>query len=260
MTYLVQTTTNSLEAFIAGAKSHLGYKTRPGGQSDFAVRTGYTGHDVPWDGAFVDVVARDAGVKLPACVYTPSGLAEFSQQGRLKFRPRPGDIVFFGFATDKDFGTPHCGIVVDTTGVRMTDRFMTVEGHVNSGLPKGSQDRDGVYLRERWIYDVIGFGRPNFKARPGRDSDSMTVEKIIKLSNVRPTRKGHDIETVQLALQKLVNLRGFTAGAFDSKTKDAYARWQRIIGYTASSSTGIPDLSSLERLGKDSGLFLVSGN
>ena len=255
MTRLVQH--SNLDLFIAGAKSHLGYRTRPGGQSDFSAQIGYTSHDTPWAGAFIDIVARDAGLKIPSCVYTPTGLAEFSQQGRLKFRPRPGDIVFFGFATDKDFGTPHCGIVVDTTGVRMTDRFMTVEGNVNSGLPKGSQDRDGVHLRERWIYDAIGFGRPDFKARPSSKAISKTVAIELKFSNVRPGRKGRDIATVQLALEQFTDLRGFTAGVFDSSTKDAYARWQRMSGYVATNATGIPDLHSLEKLGRDSGLFTI---
>jgi peptidoglycan hydrolase-like protein with peptidoglycan-binding domain len=134
---------------------------------------------------------------------------------------------------------------------------MTVEGNVNSGLPKGSQDRDGVHMRDRWIYDVIGFGRPNFKARPSSKSTNETVAIEIKLSNVRPGRKGRDIATVQLALTQFTDLRGFTAGAFDSATKDAYARWQRMVGYVASSATGIPDLHSLERLGRDSGLFTI---
>lgn len=250
----------TVEKFLEEAKSHLGYRARPGGLSDFGKRVGYYGHDLPWSGAFIDCVARDSGIDIPACVYSTSGLAEFAQLGRLKFRPRPGDIVFFSFATDKDFSMPHVGIVADISNLRVNDHFSTIEAQVNSGLPKGLPDRDGVYSRTRWIHDVIGFGRPDFKARPGRTRETMTDQALVKFENVRPGRKHRDIETVQLALTRVADLRIFTAGAFDATTREAYARWQRMIGYVGSQADGTPTPDSLARLGRDSGIFSISEN
>lgn len=254
----LQKKTDLLDGFLSTAKSYLGYRARPGGLSDFGKTVGYWGHDLPWSGAFVDVVARESDVAMPACVYSPSGLAEFAQLRRLRSRPRPGDIVFFSFATDKDFGMPHVGIVTDTARLRETDRFTTVEAQVNSGLPRGLPDRDGVYERTRWLGDVIGFGRPNFKARPGYDVVKMLTDDVwINPENVRPGRKNRDIETVQVSLSIVCGLRNHKLGSWDSPTREAFARFQRMIGIVGSAADGLPTRDALRRLGRDSRVFGV---
>lgn len=256
---MFQPRTDLLEAFLSAARSHLGYRARPGGLSDFGKTVGYYGHDLPWSGAFIDVVAREAGISAPACVYTPSGLAEFAQQGRLKSRPRPGDIVFFSFATDKDFGMPHVGIVLDTRSVRETDRFTTIEAQVNAGLPKASKDLDGVFERSRWVGDVISFARPDFRRRPAKGSSTDVTDSIlIDETSVRPGRRNNDVATVQLALTQICDLRMHRLGTWDSATKEAFARYQRMIGIVGSQANGVPNLETLGRLGRDSGRFRVS--
>lgn len=245
-----------LGVFLETASSHLGYRARPGGLSDFGKTVGYLGHDIPWSGAFVDVVAREAGVTMPACVYSPSGLGEFAQMRRLKFRPRPGDIAFFTFATDKDFGTPHVGIVTDTTMIRETDRFSCIEAQINPGLPKAHKEHDGVFLRERWLGDTIGFGRPNFKARPAIGSaQGETDTFLIDPSSVRPGRRNKDIETVQYALSSMCSLRLHKLGTWDKPTQEAFARYQRMIGIVGSAADGIPTPEAIGRLGRDTGIF-----
>ncbi|WJZ48448.1 endolysin [Actinomycetia phage DSL-LC01] len=254
----LQKKTDLLESFLATAKSYVGYRARPGGLSDFGKTVGYWGHDLPWSGAFIDVVARETGLSIPACVYSPSGLAEFAQLRRLRFRPRPGDIVFFSFATDKDFGMPHVGIVTDTSRLRETYRFTTVEAQVNSGLPRGLPDRDGVYERTRWLGDVIGFGRPSFKARPGKDIvKTLTDPVYVTWENVRPGRKNRDIETVQIALTIAADLRIEKLGTWDQPTREAFARFQRIIGFVGSAADGLPTREALTRLGWDTEVFQV---
>ena len=247
-----------LDNFLSVAKSYLGYKTRPGGLSDFGRTVGYYGHDLPWSGSFIDVVARESNVVMPACVYTPSGLAEFAKQGRLNSRPRPGDIVFFSFATDKYFGMPHVGIVVDTRSIRETDRFTCIEAQINSGLPKASVDRDGVFLRDRWIGDVISFARPDFRPRLANSATNGVTDKIlIDVTSVRPGRKNKDIATVQIALTQSCDLRMHRLGTWDSATNEAFARYQRMIGIVGNDASGEPDSDSLGRLGRDSGHFRV---
>lgn len=249
--------TNDGQHFIELAESHLGYTARPGMQSHFGATVGYDG--LPWAGAFIDVVAREAGLDLPACVYTPSGLAEFISRRAWRPDPRPGDIVFLAFSIDGLFNMPHVGIVTGVDEWRRTGRFETIEAQVESGLPKGSKLHDGVYRRVRWSSDVLGFGRPDFKQRraQGVNKDE-TGGKVIRLTHVNGKKPNRAMETVQLALAVKAGLRNYRAGVLDSHTRAAYARWQRAIGYVGLDASGIPDLPSLQRLGRETGLFTAA--
>jgi hypothetical protein len=243
------------DLFIETAKSHLGYKTRPSGLSEFAVRTGYQGEAIPWSGAFIDCVARDSEIFLPACVYTPSGLAEFSADGLLVQSPQPGDIVFYAFPTTSQFGMPHCGIVSASDEYEQTGMFTAIEAQVSSGLPKASTDTNGVFERARWKYEVLAFARPKFSRRPATGNKKQTGDTLIKLQSVRVGRQNPSVQVMQNALVLLCDLQDYSAGEFDARTQQAYARWQRKIGFVHPDSTGIPDLSSLRLLGAISGLF-----
>lgn len=245
------------DRFLETARSHLGYKTRPSGLSEFAVRTGYKGESIPWSGAFIDCVARDSEIFLPACVYSPSGLAELIADGRLVQIPEPGDLVFYSFPTAEQFGMPHCGIVTGTGDYMQTDMFVAIEAQTNSGLPKASADRNGIFERTRWKYEVIAFARPDFSRRPAIGKNAQTGNVLIKLQSVRPGRQNPAVQTVQDALILLCDLRNHNAGEFDSTTQQAYARWQRQIGFVYPDCTGVPDPSSLKLLGEFSGLFSV---
>ena len=249
------------EEFIAAARGYLGYRTRPSGLSDFGVQTGYKGHAIPWSGSFIDVVARDAGVFMPACVYTPSGLAEFTHSRRIVSEPEPGDIVFYSFPTADQFGMPHVGIVTDVSQIRDTGMFVAIEAQVASGLPRASQSADGVFERVRWRYDVIAFARPDFSRRPGeepKNADGLAFAEI-RASRVRPGRRGPEVQTVQNALVRLAGLGGHEPGYFDVATQRAYARWQRQMGIVYPDCTGSPDVASLKLLGRVSESFKVVG-
>jgi hypothetical protein len=216
--------------------------------------TGYQG--LPWDGSFIDVVARESGVSLPPCVYTPTGMAEFIRLRRMHSRPQPGDIVFYNWSTGENFGSPHVGIVSDVTDWDRLKRIRVIEGMVNSGLAKASPVNDGVFERTRYGFDVIGFGRPNFNVQPAngntKKADGLPV---IHLSNLQLGKKHRDVARVQLALAQVVSLRNAKQGAFDGQTISAYARYQRSIGYAGTDASGIPDVDSLTRLGRDTGCF-----
>lgn len=248
-------TNDRLDAFLTAARDNLGYVSRPGMQSYHGSKVGYTG--VPWAGAFIDVVAREAGLELPRCTYTPAGMAEFMRQRRWHARPRPGDIVFFSFATGSNFDMPHCGIVTDVSEWDSNRRFRSIEGMVSSGLPRGTNTADGVHERTRYGYEVIGFGRPAFfKLRPARKLDGLTVSTV-RISHLRPAKgkTTEDIRTVQLALVAACGLRGYKAGMWDGSTRSAFAAWQRRVGFVGTDVTGMPDEVSLRRLGESTGLF-----
>lgn len=242
------------DQFLEIAKSHLGYKTRPSGLSDFGTQTGYSGHAIPWSGAFIDVVARDANVIMPACVYTPSGLGEFVAGRRVVSEPEPGDIVFYVFPTTDQFSMPHVGIVTDVADYKVTGVFTAIEAQVSSGLPRASTDKTGIFERPRWKYDVIAFARPDFELRPG-SVEMQTGPVFVNERTIRPGKSNAGVQAVQNALVSVAGLADFSAGAFDMATQRAYARWQRQIGYVHPDCTGIPDRSSLKILGHRTGAF-----
>jgi hypothetical protein len=264
--------------FTAEAGKWLRYHSRPGGGNIFSERVGYTAHGAPWDGAFIDCVAQDAGVYVPSLINPSSGLAEFFWARRIVNSPRPGDIVFFAFGTDAQFGPAHVGIVTGAEQWKSSGCFSTIEANV-AGQGK-TDDRDGVHLRTRWQNDVIAFGRPAFlrrkkkprpgigsksetgqlfrEPRPGIDSPVLTGLVFSKIEKqARSRRRSEDIELIQRALAGFGGMRGANPGLWDSATESAMARFQRRIGYVGDRANGKPDWASLEVLGRISRTFSI---
>jgi hypothetical protein len=246
----------------------------------FGQKVGYDSQ--PWAGAFVDVVAREAGVSLPSFTYTPAALAEVIRSGNFSRRPRPGDVAIFNFSSNVGhaadaFGPPHCGIVIDVREFESTGRFITVEGNTE-GMTK-HLTKDGVYQRIRNINDVIVFCRPQFsptgntfnelliklldrgrtvftKEEIGVLSKAASAPSILRINGeIKHGSKNKDVEIIQLALATVTDLRGAEPGKWDSITAAACSRYQRNVGRVGSDATGLPDLATLQRLSKDTCLF-----
>jgi len=70
-----------------------------------------------------------------------------------------------------------------------------------------------------------------------------------------------EIYPVQVALEKFGSLdaasKVWTRGQFGSMTVAAYSKWQQHLGFTGSNADGIPGLTSLTKLGQQSGVFTV---
>jgi hypothetical protein len=245
------------DRFLELAKSYLGYRASPGGRNDFAARTGYTSTGAPWSGSFIDCVAYDAGIKVPACVYSPNGLAEFIYQRRWRERPRPGDIVFYSFSLDGAFGMPHVGIVTNTDGWKTEDSFVAIEANISSGLPKAPATNDGIFERTRWKYEVLGFCRPNFKQRPAIDKNMLTGTPNVLVSQLLPGKRHASVEILQRALVVAVGLKDYEPGKFDARTQRAYSRFQRLIGLVGSDANGVPTEATLARLALETKMFKI---
>jgi len=245
------------DRFLELAKSYLGYRASPGGRNDFAARTGYTSTGAPWSGSFIDCVAYDAGIKVPACVYSPNGLAEFIYQRRWRERPRPGDIVFYSFSLDGAFGMPHVGIVTNTDGWKTEDSFVAIEANISSGLPKAPATNDGIFERTRWKYEVLGFCRPNFKQRPAIDKNMLTGTPNVLVSQLLPGKRHASVEILQRALVVAVGLKDYERGKFDARTQRAYSRFQRLIGLVGSDANGVPTEATLARLALETKMFKI---
>jgi hypothetical protein len=265
------------------AQQYLGYTSELLGRTVFGQKVGYD--STPWSGAFVDVVAREAGVQMPAFTYTPSALAEFVRSGDFSREPRPGSIAIYNFSSNignsTPFSMPHCGIVIDVREFSETGKFITVEGNITGAGPH--QQKDGVHQRIRTINEALIFCHPVFDGRAGsrtfnerliqlldrgrtkfngedvsaiqdaaRDPQLLTIDK-----EIRPGDRNRKIEIIQLALATVTDLRGVQPGKWDQVTAAACSRYQRNIGRVGKDVTGLPDKATLLRLSKDTGLFVL---
>lgn len=272
------------ELFIKTAQQYLGYVADLGGRNIFGQKVGYDSRQ--WAGAFIDVCAKDAGLQLPSFTYTPAALAEFLRQGNFSREARPGSIAIYNFSSETgqssdQFGMPHAGIVVDVREFLSTGRFIAVEG--NTEGTTAYTKKDGVHQRIRTINDVVIFCHPNFTGAAtgktfnerlmqildrgrttfnGEDLESVAAaakEPVRLLMNVeiRPGDRNKKIETIQLALATVTDLRGAEPGKWDAITAAACSRYQRMIGFVGKDATGLPDVNTLRRLAKQTGLFQI---
>ncbi len=219
---------------VEEARKHVGYRSQPERRSAFQIG-GYIGQ--PWNGTFVDRVLHDtigspfAEVRF---LSTVTALSYFVKRNRVYQKPRPGDVVFFNFATDtqRAFEQPHVGIV---TEVNADGSFRTVEGETAPGTPQGSQLADGVFERLRWPADVLGFVRPRGQAdtRTGAPKEPSKLRMSFFSSN--PKTKARAVETVQRALNRAT---GFTfaesnRGKYTGETKSVFGLYARERGTVA---------------------------
>lgn len=258
------------ELLVSAAEEWIGHRCVTGAQNEFARRVGYAGHDAPWSGAFLDCVARDAGLGgLPSLTGATAGLGELLACRRAVLSPRRGDVVFFSFPTVGHFTGPHVGLVTDVSDWRTLGEFVTVEAQVNAGLPRSPRDADGVYNRRRSRHDVLAFCRPALTRRPEQGAPVQTGP-LVTIAQLRSGRANDAIELVQRALAVIFpqaglskafradgHARALPTRRWDAATRRAYARWQRSIGFVGPDAPGDPDPASLARLSRESGVFRV---
>lgn len=273
-----------VELFISNAQKYLGYNAENLGRNMFGAKVGYDSQ--PWSGAFIDVVARESDLNFPSFVYSAAGLAECVRTGAISRVPEVGDIVLFNFSSivghaASSFSMPHCGIVTDVQEFESTGRFITIEGNIDG--PTKHLTKDGVHQKIRHVTDVLLFCRPTFGKKTGRKT---FYERLVQLIDAARTRvtidelkeieeaarspkllringeikhgdRNRKIEVIQLALAVVTDLRGAEPGKWDSVTAAACSRFQRNIGRTGSDVTGLPDMGTLQRLSKESGIFTI---
>jgi len=163
---------SDLDKFLEVAAGEVGYIEGPADN-----QTKYQKTNQPWCGAFVNWVAKQAGVKIPDCTYTPAGAKAFAEakrcQGIAEAEPMPGDLVFFDFPNDSLERISHIGIVEQ---VKDNGTVVCIEGNTAPDT-KGDQRNGGQVARKIRAYKVknrgklkpslpvfiVGFGRPKFK-------------------------------------------------------------------------------------------------
>lgn len=158
--------------FIEIAKAELGYIEGPADN-----QTKYQKPNQAWCGAFVNWCAKQAGITIPNCTYTPAGATAFMDKKAWTLAeqadPQPGDIVFFDFPGDALDRISHVGIVVSNNG---DGTVTTIEGNTSPDK-KGDQRNGGEVCKKVRAYKkknrgkvkpslpvfIVGFGRPKFK-------------------------------------------------------------------------------------------------
>lgn len=159
----------TVDKFINVAEKEVGFIEGPKEN-----QTHYQKVNQPWCGAFVNWVAKKAGVDIPNCVYTPAGATSFKSKGQWienssKAKPQKGDVVFFDFPNDGIERISHVGIVVSDNG---DGTVTTIEGNTTHDR-KGDQRNGGEVCikirafkknKKNLAISVVGFGRPEFKA------------------------------------------------------------------------------------------------
>lgn len=244
---------NTRELFISLAEEQIGYTANGDGTNTYGERVGYNGKGLPWDGAFIDVIARKAGLRWKSFIYTPQALSLAIKDGRCYNKPQRGDIVFFETSTVSTFGTPHVGIVTDASRYATDGVFTTVEAQTKNGMPKGSDIANGVHQRVRSALEVMTFVRPSYDITDVTAEAELTDVPTINPAHIRPNLRSERVAVIQMALAYVTGVRGLPRGHFDLKTRDAYAKFQRDVGiYPAD---GIPEINSLTRLASETLLF-----
>lgn len=268
------------QLLIKKAQQYLGYTVELGGRNMFGQKVGYDSQ--PWAGAFVDVCAKEAGLKLPSFVYTAAALAEFVRAGNFSREARPGSIAIYNFPSNVGhaadvFGMPHCGIVTDVREFSTTGKFITVEG--NTEGTTNYTKKDGVHQKIRSINDVLVFchpvtGRRTFNERlmawmdRGRttfngadlaaiDAAARTPLTVKLNTEIKHGDRSKKIETIQLALATVTDLRGAEPGKWDFVTAAACSRYQRSMGFVGKDVSGLPNVQTLKRLARETGLFKI---
>ena len=163
---------SQVEKFIEVAKAELGYIEGPADNE-----TKYQKPKQAWCGAFVNWCAKQAGIKIPNCTYTPAGATAFMDKNAWTLAeqadPQPGDIVFFDFPGDALDRISHVGIVIKNNG---DGTVTTIEGNTAPDK-KGDQRNGGEVCQKVRAYKkknrgkvkpslpvfIVGFGRPKFK-------------------------------------------------------------------------------------------------
>jgi hypothetical protein len=142
------------EQMIAIATAEIGYIEGPAEN-----HTKFQKANVPWCGAFVNWVAKQAGVKIPNCTYTPAGAVAFMDKKKWQdaavATPEPGDIVFFDFPGDALDRISHVGIVVKDNG---DGTVTTIEGNTAPDK-KGDQRNGGEVCRKIRAYKAKNRGK-----------------------------------------------------------------------------------------------------
>ena len=148
------------KSLVAKAVSQIGYKEKANNDSIYG--RWYGMNNQPWCAMFVSWCAAQCSISediILKFAYVPYGVDFFKKKGRYKpadgrYKPQPGDIVFFG-------NSDHVGIVEKVQG----SNIITIEGNTSAGSSGSQTNGEGVYRRTRSLKGgwTMGYGVPDLE-------------------------------------------------------------------------------------------------
>ncbi|MDQ0992155.1 N-acetylmuramoyl-L-alanine amidase [Streptomyces sp. V3I7] len=139
---------------------------------------------------------------------------------------------------------------------------LSVIGHLE--WQPGKVDPRGFgmdWLRAR-IADRLKTSKPAPLPKPKKPV--VDLSKLVAAARSNPKASGTPVTYggVRIVEAALVNAgylsKAYSDGHFGSATVDAYAKWQRHLGYSGSAADGIPGMTSLTQLGRAHGFEVVT--
>ncbi|BBC35301.1 hypothetical protein SGFS_065950 [Streptomyces graminofaciens] len=140
---------------------------------------------------------------------------------------------------------------------------LSVIGHLD--WQPGKSDPRGftmASMRERVADRLVGTAPPVVLPEPVKPT--VDLSRLVAAAQSDPSRAGTPVsyagvKTVEAALVDAGLLeKPYLDGHFGSATVDAYARWQRLLGYSGTAADGVPGMTSLKRLGDKYGFTVVA--
>jgi hypothetical protein len=123
--------------------------------------------------------------------------------------------------------------------------------------PKFNGGRSGLYPVQLLTKLIAKLISKTARLEATALEEAARVPKDVPTAALKPGLRNRSIEVVQLALGVTVNLKSATPGVWDSATANAFARYQRRIGYVGTAASGNVDRVTLQRLAAETGLFQV---
>jgi hypothetical protein len=116
-----------------------------------------------------------------------------------------------------------------------------------------------TYIGQRWGARYLGWTEPYLRAgwgvnpnRPPSVPPPVVSKPVVHVSRVQPGANNSEVLVLQKALRaepKILLDYSSGPGVFGPRTRDAYAKWQRLLGFSGSDADGKPGITSLRALG-----------
>lgn len=115
------------------------------------------------------------------------------------------------------------------------------------------KDVERVFGHKEWTsrkIDPAGINMDRFREQVRAAMRQGPSVKTVRLSRLKPGKRNRDVLLVKRRLKR----RGYYKAAnmsnyFGSSLLNAYARWQKHLGYTGADANGVPGRESLQKLG-----------
>ncbi len=105
-------------------------------------------------------------------------------------------------------------------------------------------------IAKRWGQHYLGY-ITRTPSGPLPILHTVKPKPVVHVSRVQPGKTGAEVLVLQKALhaEPQIALSGYKAGTYDEKTRLAYQKWQRHLGFSGTDADGKPGITSLTNLG-----------